>query len=247
MMKRKIIIMLGIAALLLTACGQAKNTSVPTSETASDTVMETSSESSSDQTSSEPEDTDNNEIGGSYTPCTEHTGSYHYISTRLINYIGWDAMNEWTSGDSSTDSFGRSQDDINIVSFIEHFDIPREFLEETVDQAANKEALANLNMTREEFLEENGYTDSQIDALYSGDQAKINEAFCGEMAYYNPEDGQLYSIYWLSDHTAEEYESAGIPETEVERILGLAEEAGGGYARFAEEAGEAAAEYAAMN
>ena len=156
-------------------------------------------------------------------------------------------MNEWTSGDSSTDSFGRSQEDINIVSFIEHFDIPREFLEETVDQAANKEALANLNMTREEFLEENGYTDSQIDALYSGDQAKINEAFCGDMAYYNPEDGQLYSIYWLSDHTAEEYESAGIPETEVERILGLAEEAGGGYARFAEEAGEAAAEYAAMN
>ncbi|MDY2713709.1 MAG: hypothetical protein SOV73_10360, partial [Candidatus Faecivivens sp.] len=63
MMKRKIMVMLGIAALLLTACGQAKNTSVPASETASDTVMETSSESSSDQTSSEPEDTDNNEIG----------------------------------------------------------------------------------------------------------------------------------------------------------------------------------------
>ena len=100
---------------------------------------------------------------------------------------------------------------------------------------------------RQAELTANGYTDAQIDALYSGDQAKINEAFCGEMAYYNPEDGQLYSIYWLSDHTAEEYENAGIPETEVERILGLAEEAGGGYARFAEEAGEAAAEYAAMN
>ena len=181
-----------------------------------------------------------------YTPCTEHVFSYHYITTSLLNYVGQSTFNEWIA-ENSEDEYGRAQEWVSIQSFIEHFDVPREVFEEIINTCADNLMKADPTEDREKILEENGYTDSQIDALYSGDQAKINEAFCGEMAYYNPEDGQLYSIYWLSDHTAEEYESAGIPETEVERILGLAEEAGGGYARFAEEAGEAAAEYAAMN
>ena len=247
MMKRKIIIMLGIAALLLTACGQAKNTSVPASEATSDTVAEVSSESSSDQTSSEPEDTDNNEIGGSYTPCTEHITSYHSVMLGLMVYVGQDNFDQWYETCTPRDEYGRVEEDFNIQAFIEHFQVPREAFEQIINDWATDSRVEAFGGDREAFLMESGYTDAQIDALYSGDQAKINEAFCGEMAYYNPEDGQLYSIYWLSDHTAEEYESAGIPETEVERILGLAEEAGGGYARFAEEAGEAAAEYAAMN
>ena len=181
-----------------------------------------------------------------YTPCTEHVFSYHYITTSLLNYVGQSTFNEWIA-ENSEDEYGRAQEWVSIQSFIEHFDVPREVFEEIINTCADNLMKADPTEDREKILEENGYTDAQIDALYSGDQAKINEAFCGDMAYYNPEDGEHYSIYWLSDHTAEEYESAGIPETEVERILGLAEEAGGGYARFAEEAGEAAAEYAAMN
>ena len=161
--------------------------------------------------------------------------------------MGFDTYNEWSESFSDTNEFGRLKEDFSIQSFIEHFQIPREDFEDCINIWVDSVIEADPTEDRDEYLEEYGYTDAQIDALYSGDQAKINEAFCGEMAYYNPEDGQLYSIYWLSDHTAEEYESAGIPETEVERILGLAEEAVGGYARFAEEAGEAAAEYAAMN
>ena len=182
----------------------------------------------------------------SYIPCTEHVFSYHYITTSLLNYVGQSTFNEWIA-DTSEDEYGRSQEWVSIQSFIEHFDIPREVFEEIINTCADNLMKADPTEDREAFLMENGYTDAQIDALYSGDQAKINEAFCGEMAYYNPEDGQLYSIYWLSDHTAEDYENAGVPEAKVERILGLAEEAGGGYAEFAEEAKEAAAEYAAMN
>ena len=183
----------------------------------------------------------------SYIPCTEHTYTYHAVDGVLVDYVGQEKVHEWYDSISGTDEYNRVNEDFNILSFIQEFDIPKEKFIELTQGSVTDSLLEALEISYDEYLEEYGYTDAQIDALYSGDQAKINEAFCGEMAYYNPEDGQLYSIYWLFDHTAEEYESAGIPETEVERILGLAEEAGGGYARFAEEAGEAAAEYAAMN
>ena len=187
------------------------------------------------------------ETCGAYTPCTEHITSYHSVMLGLMVYVGQDNFDQWYETCTPRDEYGRVEEDFNIQAFIEHFQVPREAFEQIINDWATDSRVEAFGGDREAFLMESGYTDAQIDALYSGDQAKINEAFCGDMAYYNPEDGELYSIYWLSDHTAEEYESAGIPETEVERILGLAEEAGGGYARFAEEAGEAAAEYAAMN
>ena len=187
------------------------------------------------------------ETCGAYTPCMEHTLSFHSVDGILINYVDQNKFNQWYETCTSRDEYGRVDEDLSILSFIQEFDIPKEKFIELTQGSVTDSLLEALEISYDEYLEEYGYTDAQIDALYSGDQAKINEAFCGEMAYYNPEDGQLYSIYWLSDHTAEEYESAGVPEAEVERILGLAEEAGGGYARFAEEAGEAAAEYAAMN
>ena len=84
----------------------------------------------------------------------------------------------------------------------------------------------------------------EIDAIYSGDQSQINEAFCGDLAYYNPSDGQLYSIYWLSDHTAADYQAAGVPVSEVERILDDASAMGGSYASLAEAAAPAADAYA---
>ena len=183
----------------------------------------------------------------SYIPCTEHTYTYHAVDGVLVDYVGQEKVHEWYDSISGRDEYNRVNEDFNILSFIQEFDIPKEKFIELTQGSVTDSLLEALEISYDEYLEEYGYTDAQIDALYSGDQAKINEAFCGEMAYYNPEDGQLYSIYWLSDHSAEDYENAGVPEAEVKRILGLAEEAGGEYARFAEEAGEAAAEYAAMN
>ena len=182
----------------------------------------------------------------SYIPCTEHTFSYHSVNGVLLEQVDNDTLIEWDHS-FTDDEYGRGQEGMTIQKYIEDFNISREVFEKCVNEYMDVIGHPDSDEERNAFLEEYGYTDSQIDALYSGDQAKINEAFCGEMAYYNPEDGQLYSIYWLSDHTAEDYENAGVPEAEVKRILGLAEEAGGGYARFAEEAKEAASEYAAMN
>ena len=95
-------------------------------------------------------------------------------------------------------------------------------------------------------LVKKGYTDEQIDALYSGDQAKINEAFCGEMAWYNPDDGNLYSIYWMSDHTAEDYSEVGIPKEEIGRIYNAAIDSNTyAYVKLAESASEAVEKYLA--
>ena len=245
-MKNKFLLAVVYAMLLLTSCAQSNTSSTMSASSDSTDSIESSVVSSEPTSESEIADS-GNEIGGSYEQCEEHIWSYHSIVISLIDYVGFDTYNEWSESFSDTNEFGRLKEDFSIQSFIEHFQIPREDFEDCINIWVDSVIEADPTEDRDEYLEEYGYTDAQIDALYSGDQAKINEAFCGEMAYYNPEDGQLYSIYWLSDHTAEEYESAGIPETEVERILGLAEEAGGGYARFAEEAGEAAAEYAAMN
>ena len=68
------------------------------------------------------------------------------------------------------------------------------------------------------------YSSEMIDAIYSGDQKQINEAFCGELAFVNDADGELYSIYWLAEHSAEDYIAADLPLDEVERILEKASE-----------------------
>ena len=235
-----------LTCIILASCGKAAE-SVTSSALESNSIKESTVQPEGEFSSESENPEESEEYGGTSAECSEHIYTYHAVDGVLVDYVGQEKVHEWYDSISGRDEYNRVNEDFNILSFIQEFDIPKEKFIELTQGSVTDSLLEALEISYDEYLEEYGYTDAQIDALYSGDQAKINEAFCGEMAYYNPEDGQLYSIYWLSDHTAEEYESAGIPETEVERILGLAEEAGGGYARFAEEAGEAAAEYAAMN
>ena len=154
--------------------------------------------------------------------CSEHDPYYHVIDYDLILYVGEDNFNAWTNSFAVTDEYGRPQEGISIASFLQHFDVPWDIVEANSDY----------------------YSEDQLDAIYSGDQFQINEAFCGDLAYYNPSDGQLYSIYWLSDHTAADYQAAGVPISEVERILEDASAMGGSYASLAEAAAPAAEAYA---
>lgn len=157
-----------------------------------------------------------------YDSCMEHIPYYHVIDIDLMRYVGEDEFDEWYAACTPVDAYGRPEEDMNIAAFLQHFDIPRDIVEASSDY----------------------YTVEQLDALYSGDQSRINEAFCGDLAYYNPSDGQLYSIYWLSDHTAADYQAAGVPVSEVERILDGAAAMGGSYASLAEAAAPAAEAYA---
>ena len=64
-----------------------------------------------------------------------------------------------------------------------------------------------------------GYSLSEFDALYSGDQEQINRAFFGPLAFVNDADGETYSIYWLAEHTPKDNLAAGLPIDEVEAVI----------------------------
>ena len=85
--------------------------------------------------------------------------------------------------------------------------------------------MERFQVDREDFTRcvHEDLTDEQVDAIYSGDQKQINKAFCGSLALIGPEDGELYSIYWLADHTPEEYVAAGLPLDQVQTIVELAQ------------------------
>lgn len=258
-MKCKMVFAIVFFALLLTACGNAEisevnsyddlNTNVSSIAVEEGNMGESStdvSEESSLMSSDEKNEDMPQEAGGTYAACGEHMPSYHSVNINLMNYVGQDVFDEWYENCNPWDEYGRPTEDFTIVAFVEYFDIPREVFQQCIHDWASDDRIEALGVNREEYLLEIGYTDEQIDAIYSGDQAEINRAFCGDMAYYNEEDGQLYSIYWLSDHTAEDYAEAELPVEEVQRILELAQSAGSSYAMLAEEAASTVEEFEYM-
>ena len=149
------------------------------------------------------------EVGGSYNgTCMEHTFSYHFISGELIDYVGKEEGHAWTNStaDGSNDPYNRIGEDMTILAFIQEFDIPKETF---------------IEVTRSRITDD---TDEQIDALYSGDQDAIDRAFCGPLAFVNEADQKVYSIYWLMDHTAEDYAAAQLSLNQVEEVLQTASE-----------------------
>ena len=151
---------------------------------------------------------------GGLDACTAHTPSYHSISAELMNYVGQEGAVAWA------ESIARSNpEQMTILAFIEEYDIPKEQFIALTQGTVTDDYLETLGMTREECYEEFGYTDQQIDALYSVDQAAVDRAFCGKLALFNEADGQLYTIDWLAEHTAEDYLAAGFPLEEVDAIL----------------------------
>lgn len=269
---KRILAAMMFTALLLVSCGSEPNTtessgssvetsvtesseSAPESSSAktsevseeSEEVSETASISSevSESESSGSNSAESSVISGAPVPCTEHTLSYHSIPSTLTQLVDADEYYEWSEAlFAESDTYNRSGEEFTVIAFVQHFNISREDFTAATRDWMTDEKMQNLGTTQEEYLAEYGYTDQQIDAIYSGDQAQINAAFCGDMAYYSETDGQLYSIYWLSDHTAEDYSAAGLPETEVTRILDAAESAGGQYAALAETATVQAQAYA---
>ena len=249
-MKNRLIGSLLLTFLLLcTSCSGVEKEDVSRENSSStlgadETLSDNLSQNEEPEQNEMPVESEEIAMGGEYTPCSEHTISYHYINVDLMRYVGEEQFDIWYENCTPYDEYGRATENMTISAFVDYFDVPREVFEEIVDEWASEERLQALEMTREEYLAENGYTDEQIDAIYSGDQSQINEAFCGDLAYYNPSDGQLYSIYWLSDHTAADYQAAGVPVSEVERILEDASAMGGSYASLSEAAAPAAEAYA---
>ncbi|MBQ4050057.1 MAG: hypothetical protein IJD13_00365 [Oscillospiraceae bacterium] len=192
--------------------------SEPESEPSSDISSEPESEPSS-EISSEPEsepsagsDDQDETCAGAASECLEHHFLYHSVSGRLINHVGREAVEEWQKTlPAERDAFNRNHmDAFTIRDFIEYFDISKEIFTELERGGLGADFLAEFDGVTVCSLD-------QIDALYSGDPAKVNEAFCGELAFVH--EGELWSVYRLAESTAREVLASGVPIGELKPLI----------------------------
>ncbi len=230
---KKIVTILLISSLLLTACGNAatseESSAVSESSAAeSSEVSENSEEASADSEnnieesstgSSEGEneqeidaeetvqvyssDVDLTAIGGDGIDW-DYCFKYNSIPGDLITYIGDAEFDAWVQDKSTAPH--------TMQSCIEHFGL-------TVDDVM--QALNPPETT--EYAEV--LTVSDIETLCSGDQAAINKNFVSPYAAVS-EKGDIYTIFWLAEHGAEDYADAGLTAEAVEAALSSCTELG---------------------
>ena len=151
---KKIMFSILLSVLLLASCG---NSSLTVSESST-----TASESSTISTSSVyTEDVDLEAIGGDSIRW-DYVFKYDNIPEGVIRYIGLDTFEAWVKDESYAK-------DKNIQNCIEYFGLTKEDLTEALDPPETDDTGFDLTV-------------SEIDALCSGDQAKINKTFASEYA-----------------------------------------------------------------
>ena len=187
---KKIMFSILLSVLLLASCG---NSSLTVSES-STTVSESSTISTS---SVYTEDVDLEAIGGDSIRW-DYVFKYDNIPEGVIRYIGLDTFDAWVKDESYAK-------DKNIQNCIEYFGLTKEDLTEALDPPETDDTGFDLTV-------------SEIDALCSGDQAKINKTFASEYAAVS-ESGSIYTVFWLAAHTAKDYKAAGLSESTVETAL----------------------------
>ena len=217
-MKKLVFVFALVSVLAVSGCGKSgdivssSESSISSSST-EEAVSSEKSEEISEVESSSDESDDN--VGGEDW-CFAHNVLYHTFNQEMIDDGGNDAFNEWTklcaTGEPCT---------TNLVSFVQYFDFPKEkMLEIQAAQLASHsdEYWDAIGMTEEEYVGTWMLSVEQIDAIYSGDEAKIETAFAGELAA-DAEDGSRYSLTWLESHTPEEYAAVGIEPQSVEKMV----------------------------
>ena len=185
---KKITASILLSVLLLASCG---NSSLTASESS---TVSTFSESTADVYT---EDVDLTAIGGAGIDW-DYSFSYNVIPGELIDYIGNDKFSAWVSDSSYTAPH-------NMQTCIEYFDLT----EDQVLEALNPPVTSD---------DPNFLSVSDVETLFSGDQAKINKTFASEYAAVS-ESGSIYTVFWLAAHTAEDYKAAGLSESAVETAL----------------------------
>ena len=196
---KKIVLFVLLSALMLASCGnQSSGTVNPSSE--EPTVSESSEENSLAEQSTVSVYTE--EVESEHLCSDEEEWDYVFkygnIPGELIDYIGTDKFNAWVHNESYTK-------ERNIQSCIEYFGLTKEDLTEALDPPETDDTGFDLTV-------------SEIDALCSGDQAKINKTFASEYAAVS-ESGSIYTVFWLAAHTAKDYKAAGLSESTVETAL----------------------------
>ena len=135
----------------------------------------------------------------------DYNDVYDSIPGELIGYVGNDAVSEWIGIGFNPES--------NLQAFIEDFSLTAEEIRAALTESGNT-------------IDVYGLTDESLEALCSGDQAAINRTFASEYAAVS-DSGSIYTILWLAEHTAADYEAEGIPKSEIESVIAVLEAGGG--------------------
>ena len=191
---KKITALILLSVLLLASCGNSSLTVSESSTTASESsTVSTFSESTADVYT---EDVDLTAIGGDSTDW-DYAYRYYDIPSELIQYVGNDDFQQWAAKDYKA---------VNIQTVIERYHL-------TYDDLISV-------LSPSETPDPDGLclTVSDVETLFSGDQAKINKTFASEYAAVS-ESGSIYTVFWLAAHTAEDYKAAGLSESAVETAL----------------------------
>ena len=183
-----------LSVLLLASCGNSSLTVSESSTTASESsTVSTSSESTVDVYT---EDVDLEAIGGDSTDW-DYAYRYYDIPSELIQYVGNYDFQQWAAKDYKA---------VNIQTVIERYHLTYDDLISVLSpsETSDPDGLC-LSV-------------SDVETLFSGDQAKINKTFASEYAAVS-ESGSIYTVFWLAAHTAEDYKAAGLSEGTVETAL----------------------------
>ena len=196
---KKIVLFVLLSALMLASCGnQSSGTVNPSSE--EPTVSESSEENSLAEQSTVSVYTE--EVESEHLCSDEEEWDYVFkydnIPEGVICYIGLDTFDAWVKDESYAK-------DKNIQNCIEYFGLTKEDLTESLDPPETDDTGFDLTV-------------SEIDALCSGDQAKINRAFASQKAVVS-ENGSIYTISWLAAHTAEDYQAAELDKSAIETAI----------------------------
>ncbi len=202
-MKRILVTML-LTTLLLVSC-DSTDMAHETSETSVETVVTESSESAPESSTSEASEVENSAqsetaieqaasvhttdvdlsaIGGD-TIQWDYNTSYTNIDRVYIAYVGDDLFQEWVGEGYNPN--------VNLQTFIQEFGLSKE----------------EFQMINEQTTELSSLPQEKIDALFSGDQAAINRIFASDFAAVS-ESGDIYTIFWLAEHNAADYQAAGL-------------------------------------
>lgn len=158
--------------------------------------------------SSSAADTTGDAIGDTSGACQLHCWNYHSITGDLINYVGAEEFEDWLETVSG--------EDMNIVRFVSDFQIDRETFEELVCYDIPEDELDG--MTLDENYTMWSYNQEMRDAIYSNNTYEISEAFVSNYAVV-ASDGQIYSLEWLAEHSAEDYQAYGLPANEIQNAV----------------------------
>ena len=147
--------------------------------------------------------------GGDYTERYSAVNmKLNYISGQFCDIVGWDEAEKWLDERSTAYSDYTAVDEFaNLYSFIKHFNIP----DETVREILIKQRVGL----------EDDFTDEEIDLVLSDDTEAIAEHFAHENAICKGEN--LYSFYWIYNHSISDYIENGITPEDIEQKLPLYE------------------------